>query len=309
MPSVGTVAGEQIVATVNGAAIMAQDLEAAIDRLIPRATFHGNVTTEKRNEFRDQALEDLITGELQYQDGKARGLVPDKNAVKAEMEKIRGRYRSDKEYKNALDKSGLSENQMRLRIERQSVILSAFIKTVREPAQMSEAALKDYYDKNTAKFKQPESVRLRIISSKDEKKIQEALSRIEKGGDFGSIAAGMSEDNYRIKGGDIGYVHRGRVLHEIEDAAFKMKSGEVSGLIKSQDLWFIVKVEDKKPAHQKTFDESREQLKKDLETKRAEELLERWIAELRSKAKIEMPQQTGDAPPSSGSRNTPDKIK
>ena len=42
----------------------------------------------------------------------------------------------------------------------------------------------------------------------------------------------MSEDNYRIKGGDIGYIHRGRVVQEIEDVAFKLKKGEMSDLIK-----------------------------------------------------------------------------
>jgi len=68
--------------------------------------------------------------------------------------------------------------------------------------------LREYYDRNAGAFTKPETARLRIISARDEKKAKDALALVKAGEDFGSIAARMSEDSYRIKGGDIGFIHR-----------------------------------------------------------------------------------------------------
>lgn len=281
-------ADDAFVAKVNGTAITARALEETVDQLIPRSTFHGNVSENKRDELREKALNNLIEAELKYQDAVSWGIKPDKKQVKERMKQIRDKFESKKDYKKALEQAGLSEDQLKALIEKQVLVQAAVVKTVTEPSRMSDDALKEYYDKNTAKFKQPESVKIRLISSNDEVKAKEALTKIKAGEDFGDVAAKMSEDNYRIKGGDIGYIHRGRVLQEIEDEAFKLKVGELSGLIKADGTWFIIRVEDKKDSRQMTFEESKDKLKKELETKRAGELQEKWIGELRAKAKIEI---------------------
>lgn len=279
---------ERIVATVNGSAITAHELEAAINRLIPQATFHGNVTQEKRDEFRDKALDDLIIRELKYQDALAKKIRPDKKFVKSEMEKIRKGFPSKQAYRAALEQAGYTENSLKARFEKDSVVKLVTEKTVVEPAKIGQAALREFYDKNPARFRQPDSVKLRIISFKDEKKTGDILARIKAGEDFGDIASRMSEDNYRIKGGDIGYIHRGRIYPAIEEAAFRLKQGEVSEPILTEGYWFIVKVEDKQAERQLSFDEAKEKLEKDLVSKRAKELMEQWIAELRDKAKIDV---------------------
>lgn len=283
-----SLAEEAIVAKVNGAAITERELEAEVNRLIPRATYHGNVSDEKRKEFREKALENLIDQELQYQDGVAKGLKPDKKKVKERMELIRKRFKSKKDYKSALEREGITEDELRSRVEKGVLALEAISSTVTEPSRMSDEALRDYYDKNISKFKQPESVRLRIFSSKDKAKAKDALSKIKAGKDFEDVAEDMSEDNYRVKGGDLGYIHKGRIYPELEEAAFKMKIGEVSGLISTEKGWFIIRVEDKKPERQLSFDDAKDKLRKELEKNRTDESMEKWMSELQSRAKIEI---------------------
>lgn len=286
----GTIAfgGEHIAAKVNGAVITDGDVESEINALIPRATYHGNVTEEKRAEFREKALENLVNLELRYQDGLARGFKPDKKQVKAEVKKIRDGFKSQKEYQKTLERSGLTEASITARFEKWLVALEATRKVVIEPSKMNEEALKDYYQNNISKFKKPENIRLRIISSKTLSKAEEARSRIKAGDDFGDIAAAMSADAYRVKGGDLGYIHRGRIVPELEEAAFKLKVGEVSDIIPAEGEWYILKVEDKQLEHQMLFDEVKEKLKKDLEKEKYKELLEAWLTSLRVKAKIEL---------------------
>lgn len=288
MFSISLHAEDTVVAKVNATVLTQKDLEAEVDRLIPQITFHRSVSNEKRKLYYNKALEELINRELQYQDAIADGMQPDKEKVNARMEKIRNRFKSQEEYKASLEKEGVTEEKLRLQIEKEMLVQTISAKKVTDAAQISETDLKEYYEKNASRFKQPESVKLRLISAKDEKKAQDVLAKIKAGSDFGELAYNMSEDSYRVKSGDIGYMHKGRMLPEIEDAAFKLKVGEVSDVIKAVDVWFIIKLEDKKPEQQLTFEEVKNKLKKDLEAARAKELKEKWIASLRGKAKIEV---------------------
>ncbi len=283
-------AAEQIdiAAKVNGAVISNGDVESEINALIPRATYHGNVTEERRAEFREKALENLVNLELRYQDGVARGLKPDKKQVKAEIKRIRDGFKSKKEYQETLERTGLTEAALIERIEKWLVAQEATRKMAAEPSKISDEALKNYYQNNTSKFIKPEGVRLRIISSTTLKKAEEALTRIKTGENFGDIAEAMSADAYRVKGGDLGYIHRGRIVPELENAAFKMKVGEVSDIIAAEGEWYIIKVEDIQPEHQMLFAEVKDKLKKDQEKEKYKELLEAWLTSLRAKAKIEL---------------------
>ena len=286
--AVSSYAEDVIVAKVNGTTFTQKDLETEVDRLIPQMTFHRNVPPEKRKNYYGKAIDELINRELQYQDAKAKDIKIEKEKIDAQLEKFKKRFKSEKEYQAALKQEKSTEEQVRARIEKELLAQAAYTRNVTEPAKMSEPALKEYYEKNAAKFKQPESAKLRIISTSDEKKAQDILAKIKQGDDFGELAYGLSEDAYRVKSGDIGYIHKGRMLPEIDAVAFKLKVGEVSDIIKAENNWFIIKVEDKKPEHQMTFEETKAKLQKELETERANELKKKWIDSLRAKAKIEI---------------------
>lgn len=280
-------AEDAVVAKVNGEFITAKDLEAGVDALIPRATYHGTINEEKRNEFRKKALKELIDGELQYQDAVARGMKPDGKAVKEGLDNIRRQFKSKKEYKKALEQDGFTEKALKMRIEKSVLVRRVIDTTVTQPSRVSDDELKQYYAKNTEKFKQPAAVRPRVISTKDENKAKDVLSRLKAGEDFGDIAARVSEDDYRIMGGDMGVVHKGMVNEELEDKVFTLKEGETSGLLRVADKWFIVKVEEKVPELQLSFEESRDKLRQDMEKNRADDLMKKWMDELHAKAKIE----------------------
>ena len=177
---------EAIVARVNGSAITRADLEAEVNRLIPQSTYHGNVSEETKAGLREKALENLIVRELQYQDAVARGVKPDKSEVKKQLASIRDRYQSKKDYKAALEKAGLNEDGLKAEVEKYLQVQAVIAKTVQEPSVFTDAAVKEYYEKNQARFIEPESVRISLISAKDENKAREALKQIRAGEDFGN---------------------------------------------------------------------------------------------------------------------------
>lgn len=297
-------AEDAVVARVNGTSITSNALDIEVDRLIPLSTYHSNVSEEKRREFKEKALNNLIDRELQYEDAMARGLKPDKKLVKARMEQVRDSYKTKKEYKAALEQAGLTEGSLQALVERGALVQAVIELTVTKPSRISDEALKQRYEKNMDKFKQPESVKLKLITLSDEKKAAEALAKIKAGEDFGSVASRMSEDSFRIMGGDVGYQHRGRLLPEIEAEAFALKPGELSGLIKAEKNWFIIRVEEKLPERLMTFEESKDKLRKDVEKQRSDELMEKWMTGLRAKAKIEVFLKMEDTEQSSDNQTT-----
>jgi parvulin-like peptidyl-prolyl isomerase len=281
-------AEETVVAIVNGTKLTMKDLESQVDRLIPKITFHKRVPEEKRKGYYKQALDELINRELMYQDALASGMKLEKEKVDAQIQKMKQRFKSEEDYKAALEREGIKEEILRSEIEKELLVQQLNEKKVTEASRMSEKQLEEYYDKNMSKYKQPESVKLRIISIKDEQKAKDILEKIKAGADFSELAYNFSEDSYRVKSGDIGYMHKGRMLPEIETAALQLKAGDVSDLIKTEDSWFIIKVEDKKPEQQLTFAEVKDRLRKELEAEKARKLSEKFIADLKVKAKIEV---------------------
>ena len=112
-------AEDTIVAKVNGTVLTMKDLEAQVDRLIPLITFHNEVPPEKRKNYYDQAMEELINRELQYQDAVSKGMKAEKEKVDAQLQKIKDRFKSEEEFKAALEKQGLTEDTLRTATEKE----------------------------------------------------------------------------------------------------------------------------------------------------------------------------------------------
>lgn len=74
-------------------------------------------------------------------------------------------------------------------------------------------------------------------------KAEEVLKRAKAGEDFAELARKYSQDTESAKnGGDLGSFPRDQMVKEFSDAAFTMKPGEISGLVRTQFGYHIIKV-------------------------------------------------------------------
>lgn len=94
------------------------------------------------------------------------------------------------------------------------------------------------------------------------------LDRIKNGEDFAKLATEFSKDpGSAPKGGDLGYFDRRRMVQPFDSAAFTLKNGQVSGLVRTQFGWHIIKVTDIK--EYQSFDKQKDALKQDYKKGKA----------------------------------------
>lgn len=86
-----------------------------------------------------------------------------------------------------------------------------------------------------------EKIRCAHILVEKQSTALEVLDKLKKGESFSALAAQYSLDGTRKRGGDLGWFGRGAMVREFEDAAFKLQKGEVSGLVKTQFGYHIIK--------------------------------------------------------------------
>ena len=129
------------------------------------------------------------------------------------------------------------------------------MQAMRERTQVSAAGYPALLQRQQQQYSTPEQVRASHILLKTEgkddaavkKQAEELLAKVKAGADFAELAKKYSEDEAsKAKGGDLDFFRKGQMVPEFDKAAFAMKPGEISDLVKTQFGYHIIKVVDKK---------------------------------------------------------------
>lgn len=151
-------------------------------------------------------------------------------------------------------------------------------------ATVSETEARRLYDAQIAAARPQEEVRARHILVESESKAKEVFELIAHGEDFARMAKQHSKDpGSKDDGGDLGYFTRGQMVPQFEEAAFKMKKGDVSQPVQSQFGWHIIRLEDRRQKGAPPFDQIKDRIMASLIHRKAQEIGQ----QLRSAAKVE----------------------
>ena len=167
---------------------------------------------------------------------------------------------------------------------------------IKSNTKVDEASLKKYYEDHKSEY---EKVRARHIlvrmtgsqvpvkpGQKDLTeaealaKATELRKKIQGGADFAELARAESDDTGSgANGGELGLFGHGQMVPSFEEAAFKLKAGELSEPVKSPFGYHLIQVEERQA---KSFDEVRGE----LTPKVLPELVKKQVEELVNKANV-----------------------
>ena len=291
-------AAVRVVARVNDAPITSDRLDVALRRLVPFESFHRNVSADTLERLRGKALDGLVDEELRYQDGVRQGLTPSAAEVNAGVEAFVARYGSREAFEQARLVSGASIEDVRREVRRALVVQKAFDHAVTSRCQVNANEAARHYADNRGRFVVPEQLHLYAITfgvdpgapvrdwSDTKAKAEQVLGQITSGAPFEEMARKYSTDKTRESGGDMGFVHRGSLTDEFEQALRDLKPGGVSPVIQTLYGYHIVRVASIRPPEQKAFPEVAAIIQKDLTRQRCAETETAWTARLRASATI-----------------------
>jgi peptidyl-prolyl cis-trans isomerase D len=148
----------------------------------------------------------------------------------------------------------------------------------------SDADLQTAYNASLERFRTPEEVQVRHIlittdattsDAQAQAKATDVLKQLKAGANFAELAKKYSKDpGSAQKGGDVGFIARGQMVKPFEEAAFSMKPGDLSGLVKTTYGYHILQVEARQDAHVKPFAEVKELLTSEFKKRRASEMVQ-----------------------------------
>jgi peptidyl-prolyl cis-trans isomerase C len=287
-------------AVVNGTVITQAELDSQMKIVIDRLRASGRLPdVSQLDQIRSQVLENLIARDLLYQECRKKGIKISEEEVNKQLITLKAQFPNEAEFNNALTRMNLTEASIKEKLARDLALKKLIEDEVAPQVTVSNSDIRAFYDNNPEAFKQPERVKASHIlikvdpqadpsqKAEAQKKIDLVQAKLQKGEDFGALAKEYSEGPSGSKGGDLGYFTRGQMVKPFEDAAFAMKSGEVSGLVETRFGYHLIKVTDKTPEGTMPYDDVKERLGEFLKQKKIQEEVNVYVKRLEEKAKIE----------------------
>ena len=167
------------------------------------------------------------------------------------------------------------------------VVVEAYLKKkVEESANVSDAELQEFYNKNKDKFQSDAQIRASHILVKSETEAKEIEKQLKAGASFEELAKKHSIDGAGPKGGDLGWFGKGAMLPEFENAAMALKQGQVSGIVKTQFGYHLIKQTGARPAGPRSFEEVKDQIKAAIVPEKQQETFKKLKEDLKKDAKL-----------------------
>lgn len=251
-------------ASVNGVIITKDDVAdriRVIAGMSPQKVPADTESEDYKNLQRD-VTEQLVSEEMTRQEALKRNI----EVSPEEIEDIVDQVVVDKYYGDAAKmeedfaKRNITIEDLRADIKRR-LINKKFIESLKDDISVSEEEVRARYEASKGNYVYPEKRQVRQIVVSSQSQAQQIADRIAAGENFTTLAQQLSIDSKtKQNGGLVGMVPQSALPKEIGQAAFSMSRGQVSGPIKSDLGWYIIKVEMITPPANRTFEDVKDEL-------------------------------------------------
>jgi len=294
---------DRIVAVVNDEVITLSELNNAFEPYLERftANYQGPDREKALSETKTTLLNRMIDNLLMEQESRKTGVtVRNEEVTDAINDMQKQRKISPEEFRKAMQREGITLDAYRKDIRDQLVRLKLIRRDIKSKVAVTEEEIGEYYRKHREDYDGKEAVRIRqillLLPKEENPAVKEKLradadaihKRLLNGEPFEPLSAKFSQGPAAAEGGDIGYIEKGMIHSEVEDAAFSLPLNQISGVIESSVGFHIVQVVDRRGAGIKAIENVREEIREKIDREKMEKKFGEWLVELRKKSQIEI---------------------
>ena len=293
---------DRIVAIVNQEVITLSEVDRLIAPLRNEIQVEDRLErNEKLRELRLKALDRLVAEKVLDFEAKKAGIRVTNREVESIIDDIKRRSNATQaDLENALAKDGLTYERYKKEIERQITRQRLVQWSIKAEPKASEKELRDFYEKNSSRYRTMESYRpahILFVVPKNATpeqileiriRCQKVLDRIRNGENFGEMALLYSQDPSSKDGGDLGFFKKGELLPPLERAALRLKVGEVSETVRTDYGFHLVKLIDRRGGLPLPFEEVKEKIQADYLGMEMEKAVRQLISSMKEKSVIEI---------------------
>lgn len=231
-------------------------------------------------------LDQMIERKILVQEARRLGIGLSSEELRQAMAEVKKDY-PEEGFDKKLGLEGVSADAWEKRLEEKLLAEKMMRRALLYSGEIEEKELRDYYEQHRSSFRIQERVRARQIIVPDGEEALQILKRLKRGERFENLAREKSVGPEREEGGDLGYFSPGERPPEF-DHVFTMNVGAISEVIQSAYGYHIFKLEDKIGPREIPFEEARPQIVEKLRQKKGEEAYQKWLREMREKAKVKI---------------------
>jgi peptidyl-prolyl cis-trans isomerase SurA len=294
---------DRVAATVNGEVVTLSEIAERAGPEYERAQAlpAGKERDEARGAALRRAFDQIVAEKLLAAEAQALQLAVSEQQVAAAIEDIKARNRfDDEQLGRALAEQGLDLATFRAQVRRELETYQVLQYRVRGKVNVSDEDLRNYYQRHPQEFGGEDELRVRHIflplpegaTTADEARVraqgEKILQRLKTGEDFAKVAREVSRGPSAEDGGDLGWLRRGTIQKALEDAAFALKDGQISGLVRAGPGLHVLKVDGRRRGGERSFDDAKEEIRARLLDEQVAQTRQQYLEELRRGAAIEV---------------------
>lgn len=250
---------DQIVAVVNNDAITRYELEDRLS-IVERQLKKQGTTLPDTEMLKKQILDRMITEMLLAQFARETGIRIDDVQLEKTMQRIakENKFSTLTEFRAQLEKEGVEFKKFREEIRGEIINARLRDREVDSKLVISEGEIENYLKTQAKKLGKDEEFHLvHILVLVPEQanaetiqtirlRAEQALAQLRDGAEFAQVAAGFSDAQDALTGGDLGWRSADRTPSIFMDELKKMAPGETSPVFRSPNGFHILRLLDKR---------------------------------------------------------------
>jgi peptidyl-prolyl cis-trans isomerase SurA len=295
---------DRIVAVVNEDIVTQYDIETLLRPTIQSLKSQGLPPERERqtlSRLREEILDNLINTKLTEQEVKRYKIAVTDEEVENHIRQVKQRRSlTDENLKAGLAQEGLTLEEYRREVKLQIQRSKLVNREVRSKVVITQADIKDYYEKNRSKYGGGKQyylwnlfVKLPPRAAPADRQaakalLQETLAELNRGRSFEEQVRLTADGAKGVLGSDLGLFRIEELTPQLRDAVEGMKPGQVSGILESDFGYQVLYVQQISETAGKPMAEVEAEIQELLFRERVDSRFGAWLADLRKNSHIKI---------------------